>query len=86
MVESILLAGILAEEADAARAHVWTFDHATVFGEIQRRVTNGSNALPTDPIRHACDDNLMLPTEPNDWRAAKLSRILRHFDLRFETQ
>jgi hypothetical protein len=85
MVKSVLLEGILAEEADAARAHVWTFDHATVFGQVQRRVTHGANAAPSDPIRHARDDDLILPIEPNDWRAAKLSRILRHFDLRFES-
>ncbi len=86
MVKSVLLEGIIAEDADAARAHVWTFDHATVFGEVQRRVTKGANAAPTDPIRHARDDDLMLPIEPNDWRAAKLCRILSHFDLRFEAQ
>ncbi|MEA2755850.1 MAG: hypothetical protein QOJ54_2139 [Aliidongia sp.] len=85
MAKSLFLEGVLAEEADAARAHVWTFDHATVFGEVRRRVTNGANTAPIDPIRHARDDDLILPIEPNDWRAAKLSRILWHLDLRFES-
>ena len=37
MPRSLLLEGILAEEAEAARAQVWAFDHATVFGEMSRR-------------------------------------------------
>lgn len=84
MGRSLLLDGILAEDADAARAHVWTFDHATVFGEMRRRFLPGTGSAPKNPIRHARRDGLIRPIEPNDWRAAKLSRILRHLDLRFD--
>lgn len=34
-------------------------------------------------MRHARDDDLILPIEAGDWQAAKLSRILRHLDLGF---
>lgn len=84
MSRSFLLDGILAEDADAVRAHVWTFDHATVLGEVRRRFLPGAGSAPMNPVRHARRDDLILPIEPNDWRAAKLSRILRHLDLRFD--
>jgi hypothetical protein len=102
---SVLLEGILTENAEAARAQVWTFDHSTVLGEITKRVprladeasrrvpliepltrflpTSFSERAPNDPFRHARDDNLILPITPTDWRAAKLGRLLGHFDLRF---
>jgi hypothetical protein len=101
---SVLLDGIVAENADAARAQVWTFDHATVIHEIGRRVPGlvasasrklrfvepigrfipaaFSERAPDDPTRHARDDNIILPITSTDWRAAKLSRLLSHFDLR----
>jgi hypothetical protein len=102
---SVLLEGVLAENAEAARAQVWSFDHATVIGEITRRLPRladqASRKLPligplsrfisgaipecgsNDPIRHAREDDLIIPITPGDWRAAKLGRLLRHFDLRF---
>ncbi|GGF00962.1 hypothetical protein GCM10011611_03190 [Aliidongia dinghuensis] len=83
MNRTFLLQGILAENADAARAHVWTFDRATVFGEIKNRLWRGGGSVPRDPIRHARDDDLILPIEPDDWRAAKLGRILKHLGLGF---
>lgn len=104
MPRSVLLEGILAESAEAARAQVWTFDHSTVIGEIGKRVprlvdqASGKLPLiehlarflpsfsacePNDPVRHARDDKLILPITPMDWQAAKLGRLLRHFDLRF---
>jgi len=84
MSRSLLLDGILAEDADAARAHVWTFDHAAVLGEARRRFLPGAGSAPKNAIRHARRDGLIRSIEPNDWRAAKLSRILRHLDLRFD--
>lgn len=83
MSRSVFLDGILAEDAEAARAHVWTFDHASVVGEARRRVFRGEESAPIDPIRHARDDRLVLPIEPDDWRAAKLARILEHLNLKF---
>ena len=83
MSRSVFLDGILSEDAEAARAHVWTFDHASVIGEARRRIFQGEKAAPTDPVRHARDDGLMLPIEPDDWRAAKLARILQHLNLKF---
>ncbi len=109
MPRSLLLEGILAENPEAARAQVWTFDHATVAREISRRVLRlaeqasqklplidplidplvGSLAgsfsqyAPSDSIRHARDDDLILPIGPPDWPAAKLGRILKHFHLAF---
>jgi hypothetical protein len=102
---SLLLEGILAENPEAARAQVWTFDHATIAGEISRRVLrlaeqasqklplidplvgslagSFSQCAPSDSIRHARDDDLILPIGPPDWPAAKLGRILKHFHLAF---
>jgi len=45
-----------------------------------------SRLAPSDAVRHARDDNLILPIEPDHWRAAKLGRILRHFNLRFAAE
>lgn len=105
MPHSALLDGVLAENAEAVRAQVWTFDHATVIGEIGRhipRLTDQaarklpfveaarcfipamlSESAPSDPVRHARDDSLILPIAGADWRAAKLGRLFNHFDLRF---
>jgi hypothetical protein len=105
VTRSLLLNGILAEDPEAARAQVWAFDHATVTGEIGRRVqqladhasrklplieplagvigSGFSQSAPSDPVRHARDDELILPIKPDHWRAAKLGRILNHFNLRF---
>ena len=105
MPYSLLLEGILAEDAEAARVQVWSFDHATVSSEVVRRVSRLAGwiseklpragrsirgvlsgipeAVPSDPTRHARDDDLILPIQPDHWRGAKLSRILNHFDLRF---
>lgn len=107
MPRSLLLEGILIEEAEAARAQVWAFDHATVSVEIGRRflqvadrasqklplighfagLPQGafSKRVPSDPNRHARDDDLILPIGPVEWRAAKLGRILSHFNLGFRS-
>jgi hypothetical protein len=45
-----------------------------------------SRLAPSDAVRHARDDNLILPIEPDHWRAAKLGRILSHFNLRFAAE
>ena len=45
-----------------------------------------SRLAPSDAFRHARDDNLILPIEPEHWRAAKLGRILSHFNLRFAAE
>jgi hypothetical protein len=104
MTRSLLLEGILAENPEAARGQVWTFDHATVLGETGRHLLrlaehasqqlplvepllgrlsgSFSKRVPSDPVRHARDDDLILPIEPESWRAAKLGRILRHLELR----
>ena len=43
-------------------------------------------ASRSDAVRHARDDGLILPIEPDDWRAAKLARVLRHFGLSFTAE
>jgi len=86
MVSSVLLEGICAEDPEAARAHVWLFDHATVFGEISARVLKAPKNAPGDPLTHARDDDLASPMVVDDWRAAKLARVLYHFDLRFTSK
>ena len=83
MAESLLLRGICAEDSDAARAHVWMFDHASVYGEINRRFRRLAAEMPSDALEHARRDNLDWPMAALDWRAAKLARVLDHFDLRF---
>jgi hypothetical protein len=45
-----------------------------------------SRLAPSDAVRHARDDNLILPIQPDHWRAAKLGRILSHFSLRFAAE
>lgn len=86
MARSILLDGILTEDPEAARLHVWSYDHANVFSELWRRGITHKKMAPKDPIRHAREDGLILPIEPNDWRAAKLNRILNRLGLRFESE
>ena len=61
MSRSILLDGILSENADAARVHDWTFDHASVLAEAQWRIFRANEAAPKDPFRPARDDDLVLP-------------------------
>ncbi len=108
MPRSLLLEGILSEDAEAARAQVWAFDHATVAGEVGRglgrliaaaqrklplvkpfaEIVAGEllQLAPSDAVRHARDDDLILPIEPDHWQAAKLGRILSHFNLRFTAE
>lgn len=45
-----------------------------------------SQLAPADAVRHARDDGLILPIEADHWRAAKLGRILSHFNLRFAAE
>jgi hypothetical protein len=82
LARSLLLEGICAENPEAARAHVWLFDHATVVGEVGRWVMKTRKNAPNDSFAHARGDNLDWPMIEGDWRAAKLARLLNHFDLR----
>ncbi len=72
------------EDAEAVRAQVWAFDHATVGGEVNRRLLRAQKEVPLDALRHARDDGLAIPMVQDDWRAAKLARMLKHFGLRFD--
>ncbi len=83
MGRSILLDGVLSEDAESARAYVWAYDHATVGGEIGRRFLRSEKAAPDTGDRHSQSDGLVAPMEPDDWRAAKLARIFQHLDLQF---
>lgn len=83
MIRSRLLDGLRAEDAESVRAQVWAFDHATIGGEVGRRLLRAHKEVPMDALRHARDDGLAIPMRPDDWRAAKLARMLRHFGLRF---
>ena len=84
MIRSRLLDGLRTEDAEAVRAQVWAFDHATVGGEVNRRVLRAQKEVPLDALRHARDDGLAIPMVQDDWRAAKLARMLKHFGLRFD--
>lgn len=84
MIRSKLLEGLQVEDAEAARGQVWAFDHATVLGEISRRVSRRQAEAPTDAVRHARDDGLVIPMDADGWRAAKLARILNHLSIRFD--
>ena len=83
MIRSKLLEGLQVEDAEAVRGQVWAFDHATVLGEVNRRVLRGQVEAPTDSIRHARDDGLVIPMDADGWRAAKLARVLKHLGVRF---
>ncbi|MGC8475712.1 MAG: hypothetical protein ACP5NP_05095 [Acetobacteraceae bacterium] len=83
MPESVLLRGASVEDAEAARTQVWTFDRATVYQELRRVTVDRNRPPPTDAIRHAQDSGFVLPMTRDDWRAAKLNRILYHLELRF---
>jgi hypothetical protein len=70
--------GRLLDAAQRKRPRVKPFAEI-VAGEL-------SLLAPSDAVRHARDDNLILPIEPEHWRAAKLGRILNHFNLRFAAE
>ena len=80
------MGGIGSEDAEAARGQVWAYDHATVLSEVGRKVMRTAAMSPSDAVRHARDDGMILPIEPDDWRAAKLARLLRHFGLSFTAE
>ena len=82
MIRSRLLDGVRTESAEAVRGQVWAYDHSTVVGELNRRVLRNSSEAPADAMRHARDDGLVIPMSSDDWRAAKLARVLRHLGLR----
>lgn len=84
MIRSKLLEGLQVEDAEAARGQVWAFDHATVLGEVNRRALRGQAEAPSDGIRHARDDGLVIPMDADGWRAAKLARMLKHLGIRFD--
>ena len=84
MIRSKLLDGLRAENVEAVRGQVWAFDHATVLGEVNRRVLRSQTEMPSDPLRHARDDGLVIPMSADNWRAAKLARMLRHLSIRFD--
>ena len=84
MIRSRLLDGLRGENAEAVRGQVWAFDHATVLGEVNRRVLRAAKAVPADAVRHAREDGLVIPLDDGGWRAAKLARIFRHLGIRFE--